>query len=97
MKYVIKTTTSTLPISEEEVPKVIMAMDKKGIVVLKSGVVNGAFIASIERDIHAERGFNYGYTLRGEDGVGRKDYITEIPEKLQEYKKFLSTTNPLLE
>lgn len=95
MKYVIHTTTSTLPIAEDEVVKCIKAMDTKGIVVLKAGVVNGAFISSIERDVHAEKGFNYGYKFRGEDGVGRKDYITEVPEMIGEYKKLLGETKLL--
>lgn len=92
MKYVIHTTTSTLPISEEEVVKCIKAMDTKGIVVLKAGVVNGAFISEIVRDIHAEKGFNYGYKFKGDDGIGRKDYITEVPEMMKEYKKSLGET-----
>lgn len=87
MKYIIKTTQSTLPITEEEVPKVIKAMDTKGIVVLTSGVVNGAFIISIEKDIYAEKGFNYGYKLRGEDGVGRQDYITSISSEVKKIVK----------
>lgn len=89
MKYIVKTTNSILPISEEELPKVIKAMDMKGIVILKAGVVSGAFISSVERDIHAEKGFNYGYVLTGEDGISRKDYITDIPEKMAEYKNLL--------
>lgn len=95
MKYVLKTTHSTLPISEDEVVKCIKAMDTKGIVVLKSGVVNGAFIASIEKDLHAERGYNYGYTFRGEDGITRKDYITNISDKIEDYKKELGNTKLL--
>lgn len=92
MKYVIHTTTSTLPIAEDEVVKCIKAMDTKGIVILKAGVVNGAFISSIERDIHAEKGFNYGYKFRGEDGITRATHVTEIPEMMKEYKKLLGET-----
>ncbi len=89
MKYCIKTTTGQYPISEEEIPKILLAMDKKGIVVLKTGIFNGAFISEIVRDIHAEKGFNHGYKISGEDGITRKDYITDISEKIEDYKKLL--------
>ena len=97
MKYCISTTNGRYPISEEEVPKVIMAMDKKGVVVLKSGVFSGAFISEITRDIHAEKGYNYGYTFKGDDGIDRKSYVTEIPEEMKEYKKLLDKNIKLLE
>lgn len=84
MKYCIKTTTGIIPISEDEIPKILVAMDKKGIVVLSAGVVNGSFIISIERDLHAEKGFNYGYCFKGEDGIKRKDYLTDIKVIIKE-------------
>lgn len=87
MKYCIKTTNGTLPISEDEVPKVIRAMDKKGVVVLQAGIVNGAFIMSIERDIHAEKGFNYGYRFQAEDHISRKDYLTDIKDIIAKMKE----------
>ena len=80
MKYCIKTTNGTIPISEDEVKKVIEAMDKKGIVVLKAGIVNGAFISELVRDIHAEKGYNYGYRFQQEDHITRKNYLTDIKD-----------------
>ncbi len=80
MKYCIRTTNGTLPISEDEVEKVVKAMDKKAIVVLKAGIVNGAFISEVVRDIHAEKGYNYGYKFQAEDGIKRESYITDIKE-----------------
>lgn len=83
MKYAIKFANDTYPISEEEIPKIIKAMDEKMIVVLKCGVFSGAFISGIVRDIHGERGWNYGYSPRGEDSLSRKDYVTNIGEVLK--------------
>lgn len=97
MKYIIKTTHGVLPITEAEIPKCIKAMDTKGIVILKAGVVNGAFIASIERDLHAEKGYNYGYVFKGEDGITRGDYETEIIEKLPLFKKYIGDSIKLLD
>ncbi len=87
MKYCIKTTNGILPISEDEVLKVVEAMDKKKIVVLKAGIVNGAFISEMVRDIHAEKGYNYGYKFQAEDRITRKDYITDIKEVIQKIGK----------
>ena len=80
MKYCIKTTNGTLPISEDEIEKVAKAMDKKMIVVLQAGIVNGAFISEVVRDLHAEKEFNYGYKFQGDDHITRKDYITDIKD-----------------
>jgi hypothetical protein len=78
MKYIIKFGKDSYPIAEDEIPKIIKAMDEKLIVVLKSGVFSGAFISAIVKDIHAENGWNYGYEPRGEDKISRGDYATDI-------------------
>lgn len=83
MKYCIQFRDEKLPISEEEIPKVLEAMANKNIVVLKCGVVNGAFISAILKDIHAEYGFNYGYKFQGSDNISRKSYLTDLEEKLK--------------
>lgn len=83
MKYVIKFGRETYPISEDEIPKVIRAMDEKMIVVLKSGVFSGAFISAIVKDIHGEKGWNYGYIPQGGDNLSRADYITTISDVLR--------------
>ncbi len=80
MKYCIKFGNEKLPISEEEVPKVIQAMNEKKIVMLKVGVINGAFIHGIIKDIHGENGWNYGYQITGGDNVKRTDYLTDIKD-----------------
>lgn len=82
MKYVIKFGRDTYPITEEEIPKVIKAMDEKLIVVLKSGIFAGAFISAIVRDVHGEQGWNYGYIPKGEDKLSRRDYVTDLAEIL---------------
>ena len=83
MKYVIKFGRETYPISEDEIPKIIEAMDKKLIVVIKSGIFSGAFISAIVKDIHSERGWSYGYIPKGEDNVSRSDYITDVQKRLK--------------
>lgn len=83
MKYVIKFGKETYPISEEEIPKIIKAMDEKLIVVLKAGVFSGAFISAIVKDIHGDKGWNYGYIPKGEDKLTRGDYITEVGKILK--------------
>lgn len=78
MKYSIKVGKDTYPINQDEVPKVIKAMDEKKIVLLKSGVFNGFNISAIIRDIHSERGWNYNYSPTAEDKLSRKDYIVDF-------------------
>lgn len=85
MKYCIQFRDKMLPISEEEVPKVIQAMDEKKIVMLKCGIINGAFISAITRDIHAERGYSYGYNIERE--TTRKDYVCEFENILTNINK----------
>lgn len=86
MKYCIQFRDEKLPISDEEIPKVMEAMASKNIVVLKCGVINGAFISAIVKDLHAEKGYNYGYKFKGEDSINRKSYITDIKDRLEKLK-----------
>lgn len=93
MKYCIKLGNETYPISEEEMPKVVEAMSTKSIVILKSGVFHGSYINAIVKDIHAEKGWSYGYIPNGSDGLSRKSYVTEIPKTIGEIinKKLLKS------
>ena len=93
MKYCIKFGSDILPISEDEIEKVLKAMATKSIVVLKCGILNGFNIGGILRDVHAERGFHYGHKFTGEDRVDRKDFIMELPDDL---KKALGNDKKLL-
>ncbi len=81
MKYAIQFRDKTLPITEDEVPKVVQAMDEKRIVVLQCGILNGAFISGIVRDLHGERGYKYGFDISGE--TSRKDYICDFGNALK--------------
>ncbi len=87
MKYIIKTTSSVLPISDDEVEKVVIAMDKKMVVVLRAGVVSGAFIISLERDINADKGYNFSNRITGADGIKRKDYLIDISKRIKKMKE----------
>lgn len=84
MKYIVHFRDEKLPISEEEVPKVMKAMETKALVILRCGILNGAFISGITKDINAEMGWNVGYKFKGEDNITRKAYITDLPEKIAE-------------
>jgi len=84
MKYIVHFRDERLPISEDELKKVMEAMESKAIVVLQCGILNGAFISGVTKDIHTENGWNYGYKIKGEDNIGRKDFVTDLPEKLIE-------------
>lgn len=86
MKYAIKFADETLPIEEDEVKKVVQAMQTKSIVVLKCGVINGFHIRGIIRDLHGERGFYRGYQIQGSDQITNEDMKTNLPEVLSETK-----------
>lgn len=86
MKYCIQFRDDKLPISEEEIPKVMEAMANKEIVVLHCGVINGAFISGIVKDLHAEKGYNYGYKFKGEDNITRASFVTDIKDRLEKLK-----------
>ena len=83
MKYCMKFDRDTYPISEEEIPKIIRAMDEKLIVVLKCGVFSGSYIKGVVKDIHGVNGWNYGYIPKGEDNLKRGDYVTDIVDVLK--------------
>lgn len=87
MKYCIKTTGGQYPILEKEIKAVLEAMEKKKIVVLQTGIFNGAFISEIVRDIHGERGWDYGYKIQGGDRISWESYKTELPERVGELLK----------
>lgn len=82
MKYIMKFNGESYPISEEEIPKIMQAMESRAIVILRCGVFHGMFIRGIVRDIHADKGWNYGYKPQGGDGLARKDFVTELPERI---------------
>lgn len=84
MRYAIQFGNKTMPIEENEVEKVIQAMEQKRVVVLSCGILNGAFIGGVIRDLHAERGLYYGYNVEEESYA--KDYETDLPEKVKELK-----------
>lgn len=89
-KFCIKFGNETYPIENEEIAKVMRAMETKSIVVLKCGIMHGAFIRGIVRDMHAERGWYYGYRPTGADGITPKSYAIELPQtvgKLLEQRK----------
>lgn len=83
------------PISEDEIPKIIKAMEKKAVVILRCGVFHGMFIRGVVRDIHAERGWNYGYKPQEGDGIKRSDYVTELPERIGENYELLPSQEEL--
>lgn len=86
MKYSIDYQNRQLPIAEDEIPKIVDAMQNKAIVVLKCGILNGAFISGITKDLHAEFGYNYGYKFKGEDNLTRASFVTDLPEKIKELR-----------
>ena len=83
MRYAIKVSNETYPITQDEVPKVLEAMATNSIVILKTGAFKGNFISSIVRDIHGEKGYNYFYRLQGGDEIRLGDMETDIPKQLQ--------------
>ena len=85
MKFCIKFNEEILPILEDEVLKVIQAMQSKAIVVLSCGVIHGGFIRGVVRDIHAERNLYYYEKLTTDDRLQPKDYQIELPENVLKF------------
>lgn len=85
MKYIIQFRDTRLPISEEEVPKVIQAMNEKKIVMLKCGVIHGSFISAILKDINGEKGYSAGFDASKE--LKRKDYICDFSDVMESINK----------
>ena len=78
--YVQQFSGKNVPIKEEEVSKVIEAMETGAIVVLRCGVLKGSAISGILRDMEAEHGF----IGKEDEQLPRKAFRTDLPEILKQ-------------
>ncbi len=92
--YVVKTTTGMIPIDEDELEKVVLAMSDGSIAFCRQGIIKGAFVSEIVEDIWRKKGVYYSYDVKKEMSPYRPEQ--KLPDMFGELRaKLLSASGEI--
>jgi len=89
--YAVMTTTGIIPIDEDELEKVVLAMSDGSIAFCRQGIIKGSFVSEIVEDVWRKKGVYYSYDVKKEKTPYK--YESKLPDMFPELREKLSKVN----